>query len=502
MVVVLIRRRRKNTVRELNQSEDNMLLKEVRVLTDLQVISESRDTGVMCIRGTFQRAEEENHNKRVYPKAVLESCVKSLQEKLNGRELVGELDHPADGVVKLQNASHLITKLEWKGNDLIGEAEILPTPAGQIAKSLINAGVKIGISSRGMGTLSEASEGSKIVNPDYKMITFDLVADPSTKGAYPSLAESKQHALDFVENVIKPAISERAFVARLKKQLNLMEVNRSALLGRLGKELEAQDDNDTASIMRGGKEEVKPPLTKQQKEHPAVIDSRKKSPKFMKLRKRTRAERIARLMSRVAGPDGKTPGKKLSPRQEAKEMLQAAINEMCGPKKHGRNNNMKSKTKILRKNIRRESKTPLTLSKLNEGLATFATRAGTGLLNRVANKNMLQRAGGHLGSAAGKVAGGVVGGLGGALIGRGRQGMQAGARWGGTAGRGLGQAVGGIADSGAKVAAEELGTPANNAAKRVDRYVGDKMYGAAGRLKDAVNRGIARFAGPAKPRVS
>jgi hypothetical protein len=197
-----------------------MLLKEVRVLTDLQVISESRDTGVMCIRGTFQRAEEENHNKRVYPKAVLEGCVKSLHEKLSGRELVGELDHPADGVVKLQNASHLITKLEWKGNDLIGEAEILPTPAGQIAKSLINAGVKIGISSRGMGTLSESSEGSKIVNDDYKMITFDLVADPSTKGAYPSLAESKQHALDFVQNVIKPAISEQAFVARLKKKLN------------------------------------------------------------------------------------------------------------------------------------------------------------------------------------------------------------------------------------------------------------------------------------------
>jgi len=197
-----------------------MLLKEVRVLTDLQVISESRETGIMCIRGTFQRAEEENHNRRVYPKAVLENCVKSLNEKLKGRELVGELDHPADGVVKLQNASHLITKLEWQGNDLIGEAEILPTPAGQIAKSLINAGVKIGISSRGMGTLSEASEGAKIVNDDYKMITFDLVADPSTKGAYPSLAESKQHALDFVEKVIKPAISEQAFVARLKKKLD------------------------------------------------------------------------------------------------------------------------------------------------------------------------------------------------------------------------------------------------------------------------------------------
>ena len=229
-----------------------MLLKEVRVLTDLQVISESRDTGVMCIRGTFQRAEEANHNQRIYPKAVLENCVKNLSEKLSGRELVGELDHPADGVVKLQNASHLITKLEWQGNDLIGEAEILPTPAGQIAKSLINAGVKIGISSRGMGTLSESARGAKIVNDDYKMITFDLVADPSTKGAYPSLAESRQHAIDFVENVIKPAISEKAFVARLKKALNESKVSQKqaskfeVLLEK--KQTETDDENDAREL--------------------------------------------------------------------------------------------------------------------------------------------------------------------------------------------------------------------------------------------------------------
>jgi len=310
-----------------------MLLKEVRVLTDLQVISESRDTGVMCIRGTFQRAEEENHNKRVYPKAVLEGCVKSLQEKLSGRELVGELDHPADGVVKLQNASHLITKLEWKGNDLIGEAEILPTPAGQIAKSLINAGVKIGISSRGMGTLSESSEGSKIVNDDYKMITFDLVADPSTKGAYPSLAESRQHALDFVENVIKPAISEKAFVARLKKQLDLMETNRSKIVS----------DIDTAIDNVGNKGD--------------------------------REERLEKLRHRITG-GGDEPQEKLGPRipqskhtkdarrkrasrrSAAKKKLQEAINEMCGPK-HGKKklkkvmeNKIKPKTGLYRPGVK------------------------------------------------------------------------------------------------------------------------------------------------------
>lgn len=196
------------------------LLKEVRVLTDLKIIAESRDNGTLVIRGTFQRANAENQNKRVYPRAVLENSIKRLDEKLKNRELVGELDHPAEAIVKLQNASHLITKLEWDGDDLIGEAEILPTPAGQIAKSLIQAGVKIGISSRGVGTLSENSTGSKIVNDDYNMVTFDIVADPSTQGAFPSIAESKQHAIDFVNKVIKPALSEKAFLVMLKNKLN------------------------------------------------------------------------------------------------------------------------------------------------------------------------------------------------------------------------------------------------------------------------------------------
>lgn len=196
------------------------LLKEVRIINDLQILSENKNSGTMVIRGTFQRANAQNQNKRVYPKAVLESSVRRLDEKLKNRELVGELDHPAEAIVKLQNASHLITKLEWDGDDLIGEAELLPTPAGQIAKTLINAGVKIGISSRGVGTLSENSDGAKIVNDDYNMVTFDLVADPSTQGAFPSIAESKQHAIEFVDRVIKPALSEKAFLVMLEEKLN------------------------------------------------------------------------------------------------------------------------------------------------------------------------------------------------------------------------------------------------------------------------------------------
>ena len=327
-----------------------MLLKEVRVLTDLKVISESRETGVMCIRGTFQRAEEENHNRRIYPKAVLESCVKNLHEKLKGRELVGELDHPADGVVKLQNASHLITKLEWQGNDLIGEAEILPTPAGQIAKSLINAGVKIGISSRGMGTLSEASEGSKIVNDDYKMITFDLVADPSTKGAYPSLAESKQHALDFVENVIKPAISEKAFVARLKKALN---------------ESRSPRDDDSVDLIEG--------LSRMERQ----LKSKKISSKGKEKIKKKYDAKVKDSNRR--GDEWAADGMNERPighySESRREAARAKLEEMCGSK------HKKKKLKPMMNN----SRVPLTLTSLmeqqlvNEAVPAFLAAAGRGL---------------------------------------------------------------------------------------------------------------------------
>ena len=347
-----------------------MLLKEVRVLTDLQVISESRETGVMCIRGTFQRAEEANHNQRIYPKAVLENCVKSLTEKLSGRELVGELDHPADGVVKLQNASHLITKLEWQGNDLIGEAEILPTPAGQIAKSLINAGVKIGISSRGMGTLSESARGAKIVNDDYKMITFDLVADPSTKGAYPSLAESRQHAIDFVENVIKPAISEKAFVARLKKKLNESKAN--------------QEEFSKFEILLEGERRVNRQLASRNisaAERARIAAKRKAQEKHrfdskppVQPKKSAKAKRhddnIAEIHKRMRQLGDERIKDERGPQYESRrDAARAKLEEMCGPKKHGK--------KKLKKLSESYSVAPLTLTTLlesgmiNEGIGDF-----------------------------------------------------------------------------------------------------------------------------------
>lgn len=188
-----------------------MLLEDIQ-LGRVEILEEATATKPMKIRGVFQRAEEPNKNKRIYPRSVLEASIETLKPTMQSRQLLGELDHPAEGVVKLQNASHLITNLSWKGNDMIGEAEILNTPAGKIAQALIRDGVQIGISSRGQGSLSEAnSEGYAKVNEDYRMITFDLVADPSTKGAFPSLAEA------FIRKSIIPVIGEEKLVKAVKR---------------------------------------------------------------------------------------------------------------------------------------------------------------------------------------------------------------------------------------------------------------------------------------------
>ena len=198
-----------------NLEFDTMLLTDVFLIERLQILQEGNEGKTMRVRGVFQRAGEANSNGRVYPNTVLEGQLGKLQPLIEGRRLCGELDHPTNDTVKLSNASHLITKLEMKGNEVIGEAEILNTPAGLTAKALINGGVKIGISSRGMGTLSESSDGKKIVNEDFNLITFDLVADPSTRGAYPELSESKRSKF----------INESK--AKLEKESNLVKLLKS-----------------------------------------------------------------------------------------------------------------------------------------------------------------------------------------------------------------------------------------------------------------------------------
>lgn len=140
--------------------------------------------GLVKFRGKFQEADTVNRNKRMYPFHVLDENVKRLQEALKNRTLLGELDHPSDTIIHYANASHVITKLWWEGKALMGEGEILNTPSGKVLKTLIEDGIRIGISSRGVGSGTTNEEGILVVNESYKLITFDAVADPSTYAAF------------------------------------------------------------------------------------------------------------------------------------------------------------------------------------------------------------------------------------------------------------------------------------------------------------------------------
>ena len=199
-----------------------MFISDTFIIENMQVLEESKANGTMKIKGIFQRADSPNHNKRIYEKKLLIREMKRLDEAIMERRLMGELDHPTHDAVKLGNVSHLVTCLSMNGNDMIGEAEILNTPCGQVAQALIKGGVKLGISSRGMGSLTEKGDYS-MVNDDFKLVTFDLVADPSTKGAFPGLVnESKdsQYIEETVRATYDRALSEKVFIQLLKNKLD------------------------------------------------------------------------------------------------------------------------------------------------------------------------------------------------------------------------------------------------------------------------------------------
>lgn len=139
--------------------------------------------GGMILSGIMQKADTQNGNGRVYPGRVLQREVKNYQKLVQERRALGELDHPDDSVINLKNASHMVTDVWWNGNDVMGKVQVLNTPSGNILRSLVESGVKLGISSRGMGSVSE-NQGQTIVEDDFQLICFDFVSEPSTPGAY------------------------------------------------------------------------------------------------------------------------------------------------------------------------------------------------------------------------------------------------------------------------------------------------------------------------------
>lgn len=151
-----------------------------------QNINESMSGGGrVIVNGVLQRAEAKNQNGRVYPKEILMREVKKYADtNIKERRALGELDHPESSIINLKNVSHNVLEVKWKGNDVVGVVEILPTPAGNILKELLKCGIRLGISSRGMGSVEEMSEGIVQVQDDFELIGWDFVSNPSTHGAF------------------------------------------------------------------------------------------------------------------------------------------------------------------------------------------------------------------------------------------------------------------------------------------------------------------------------
>lgn len=171
-----------------------------------QQINESikENGGRLIVNGVLQRAEAKNQNGRVYPKPILEREVKKYAStNIAQRRALGELDHPDSMVVNLSNVSHNILEVDWKGNDLVGKVEILNTPAGKILKELFEAGITLGISSRGMGSVKQLDEKTVEVQDDFELIAWDFVSNPSTQGAFMNPVNESLSLMDMMGNPSK-----------------------------------------------------------------------------------------------------------------------------------------------------------------------------------------------------------------------------------------------------------------------------------------------------------
>ena len=149
------------------------------------MITESREQngGKILMKGILQKAETLNQNGRLYPRAILEREVRNYQKFIRENRALGECDHPDSSVVELKNVSHIIREAHMDGDNVVGTVELLDTPCGKILQSLVDAGVTLGISSRGVGSTQQKGE-HQVVQDDFQLICWDFVSEPSTPGAF------------------------------------------------------------------------------------------------------------------------------------------------------------------------------------------------------------------------------------------------------------------------------------------------------------------------------
>ena len=202
-----------------------MLLQEYRPfkVNKLLVEQSIKENKSLIVSGVLQRADAKNQNGRVYPKEILDREVQAYMEgPVKENRAMGELDHPESSVINLQNVSHTIKKCWWEGDDVMGDVEVLATPAGNILKALFASGITVGISSRGMGSVSEnIAEGTVTVEDDFELLCWDFVSTPSTHGAFMKprgLNESKIRIPEYkytnVNNIIRDIICDNTGVCK------------------------------------------------------------------------------------------------------------------------------------------------------------------------------------------------------------------------------------------------------------------------------------------------
>lgn len=184
----------------------------------------SADPNTLIVSGVLQRANSKNQNGRIYRKPILEREIQKYTEnEIAQRRALGELDHSPDPTVNLKNVSHNILECWWDGDELYGKVEILNTPAGNILKELFKAGITLGISSRGMGSVKCMSENDDTmeVQSDFSLITFDFVSNPSVRGAFmqpvtEGVSTTTKRVMDTnIDDIIRDIICEMSGVCCL-----------------------------------------------------------------------------------------------------------------------------------------------------------------------------------------------------------------------------------------------------------------------------------------------
>ena len=191
----------------------------------LEVITEANENGekTYTIEGIFMQADQKNRNGRIYPKVVMEKALNKYNtEQVSKGRAVGELNHPEGPTVNLDKVSHKIESLDWQGNDVVGKATILSTPMGEIVKGLLDGGVQLGVSTRGMGSL-ERGENAMMVKGDFLLNAVDIVQDPSAPSAF---VNGVMEGVEWIWNngIIEPqAIEEMETEIKKTPRANLYE---------------------------------------------------------------------------------------------------------------------------------------------------------------------------------------------------------------------------------------------------------------------------------------